>query len=46
MCAIISTPVSGSLLMMDPDDGSVGSKGIVTLTWHLSKPCAMDSHQR
>jgi hypothetical protein len=30
----ISTPVSGSLLMMDPDHGSMGSKGIVTLTSH------------
>jgi hypothetical protein len=34
MCAIISTPVSGSLPMMDPDHGSVGSKGIITLTSH------------
>jgi hypothetical protein len=46
MCAIISTPVSGSLPMMDPDHGSVGSKGIVTLSSHLSKPWAMDSRQR
>jgi hypothetical protein len=32
MCAIISTPVSGSLPMMDPDHGSAGLKVIVTLT--------------
>jgi hypothetical protein len=46
MCAIISTSVSGSLPMMDPDHGSVGLKGTVTLTSHLSKPWAMDSRQR
>jgi hypothetical protein len=34
MCAISSTLVSGSLPMMDLDHGSVGSKGIVTLTSH------------
>jgi hypothetical protein len=34
MCAIISTPVSGSLPMMDPDHGFVGLKGIITLTSH------------
>jgi hypothetical protein len=33
-CAISSTPVSGSLLIMDPDHSSVGSKGIVMLTSH------------
>jgi hypothetical protein len=27
MCVIISTPVLGSLLMTDPDHGSMGSKG-------------------
>jgi hypothetical protein len=31
--------------MMDPDHRSVGSKGNVTLTLHLSKPWAMDSRQ-
>jgi histidine ammonia-lyase len=46
MCAIISMLVSGLLPMMDPDHGSVGSKGIVTLTSHLSKLWAMDSWQR
>jgi hypothetical protein len=37
MCAILSTLVSGSLPVTDPDHGSVGSKGIITLTSHLSK---------
>jgi hypothetical protein len=46
MCAILSTLVSGSLSMIDPDHGSVGLKGIITLTSHLSKPWAMDSRQR
>jgi hypothetical protein len=46
MCAIISTPVWGSLPMMDPDHGSEGLKGIIMLTSHLSKPWAMDSRQR
>jgi hypothetical protein len=46
MCTIISTPVSSSLPMMDPDYGSVELKGIVMLTSHLSKPWAMDSQQR
>jgi hypothetical protein len=46
MCAIISTPVSGSLLMTDPNHGSMGSKGIITLTSHLSEPWAMGSQQR
>jgi hypothetical protein len=45
MCAISSTPVSGSLPMMDPDHDSVGSKGIVTLTLHWSMPWATDSRQ-
>jgi hypothetical protein len=34
MCAIISMLVLGSLPMRDLDHGSVGSKGIVTLTSH------------
>jgi hypothetical protein len=34
MCAISSTPVSGSLPMMYPDHDSVGLKGIVMLTSH------------
>jgi hypothetical protein len=34
MCAISSVSVSGSLPMMDPDHGSMGLKGIVTLTVH------------
>jgi hypothetical protein len=42
MCGIISTPVSGLLPIMDPDHGSVGSKGIVTLTSHLSKPWTLE----
>jgi hypothetical protein len=46
MCAISSTPVSGSLSMMDPNQGSVGSKGIVTLSSHWSMRWAMDSRQR
>jgi hypothetical protein len=46
MCAIISTPVSGSLLMMDPDLGSVGSEGIITLTSDLSELWAMDNRQQ
>jgi hypothetical protein len=33
------------LLMMEPNHGFVGSKGIVTLTSHLSKPWTMDSWQ-
>jgi hypothetical protein len=45
MYAIISTPVLGPLPMTDLDHGSVGSKGIITLTSHLSKPWAMDSQQ-
>jgi hypothetical protein len=45
MCAIISMPVLGSLPMMDPNHGSVGLKGIITLTSHLSKPSAMDNWQ-
>jgi hypothetical protein len=31
--------------MMDPDHGSMGSKGIIMLTSHTSKPWAMDSWQ-
>jgi hypothetical protein len=46
MCAILSTPVSVLLSMMDPDHSSMGSRGIVTLTSHLSKPWAMDSPQQ
>jgi hypothetical protein len=38
MCAIISTLLSGSVPMTNPDHGSMGSKGIVTLTSHLSMP--------
>jgi hypothetical protein len=30
----------------EPDHGSVGLKGIIMLTSHLSKPWAMDSRQR
>jgi hypothetical protein len=37
ICAIISTPVLGSLPTMDPDHGCMGSCGIVTLSSHLSK---------
>jgi hypothetical protein len=33
-CTISSTLMSSSLPMMDPDHGSVGSKGIITLTSH------------
>jgi hypothetical protein len=39
MCAISSTP------MMDPDHGSMGSKGIIMLT-SRSMPWAVDSRQR
>jgi hypothetical protein len=46
MCAIISLPVSGSLSMTDPDHGLAGSKGIVTLTSHLSKSWTLDSQQQ
>jgi hypothetical protein len=46
MCAIISTPVLGSLPMTDPDYGSMGSKVIITLISHLSKPWALDSRHR
>jgi hypothetical protein len=46
MCAIISTPMSGSLPMTDPDHGTVGLKGIVMLTLHLSEPWAMDSRRQ
>jgi hypothetical protein len=46
MCAIISMPVSGSLSMTDPDHGLTGSKGIITLTSHLSKSWTLDSQQR
>jgi hypothetical protein len=45
MCTIISTLVSGSLPTMDPDHGSVGLKGTITLTSHLSMLWAMDSQQ-
>jgi hypothetical protein len=38
--------VSGSLPMTDPDHGSVGSKGIITLTSHWSMPWVVDSRQR
>jgi hypothetical protein len=34
MYTISSTPVSGSLLNTDHDHGSVGLKGIITLTSH------------
>jgi hypothetical protein len=43
MCAIISMLVLGSLPMTDLDHGSVGSKGIITLTSHLSKLWTLDS---
>jgi hypothetical protein len=43
MWSIISMLVSGALPMMDLDHGSVGSKGIIMLTSHLSRPWAMDS---
>ena len=46
MCAIISMPVSGSLSMTDPDHGLVGSKGIITLTSHMSTSWTLDSRQR
>jgi hypothetical protein len=45
-CAIISMAVLGSLPMTDPNHGSVGSKGIVTLTSHTSKPWALDNRKR
>jgi hypothetical protein len=45
MCTISSMLVSGSLPMMDPNHGSVGSKGIVTLSSHWSMRWAMDSRQ-
>jgi hypothetical protein len=32
--------------MTDPDHGSMGSKGIITLTSHWSMPWAVDSRQR
>jgi hypothetical protein len=46
MCAIISTLVSGSLPMTDPNPSFVGLKGIVTLSSHLSKSWVLDSRQR
>jgi hypothetical protein len=46
MCAISSTLVSGSLSMIDPDHGSMGSKGIITLTSHWSMPLVVESQQR
>jgi hypothetical protein len=45
MCTIISTPVSGSLPMMDPNHGSAGSKGIIMLTSHLSKSWTLNPGQ-
>jgi hypothetical protein len=42
ICAIFSTVVSGSLMTMEPNHYSLGSKGIVTLTSHTSKPWAID----
>jgi hypothetical protein len=46
MCAIISTTVLGSLVMMDPNHGSEGLMGIVMLASHTSTPWAMYSYQR
>jgi hypothetical protein len=46
ICAIISTLVSSSLLMMDPDHCSIGLKGIVMLTSHQSNSWTLDSQQR
>jgi hypothetical protein len=45
MCAISSTPVSGSLPMTDLDHGSVGLKGIIMLTSHWSMPWAVVSQE-
>jgi hypothetical protein len=45
MCAISSTLVSGSLLVVDPDHAFVGSKDIIMLTSHWSVPWAVDSQQ-
>jgi hypothetical protein len=45
MSTLILTAVPGSLPMMDLDHGSMGSKGIVTLTSHMSKPLGIDMRQ-
>jgi hypothetical protein len=41
--AVLTQGGEGDVLMTDPDHDSVGSKGIITLTSHLSKPWAMGS---
>jgi hypothetical protein len=38
--------MSGSPPMMDPDHGSMGTKGVITLISHWSMPWAVDSRQQ